>query len=71
MVPLSSQQFTAVDCPLCAHPELWRDVSSCPGCLGGKRISHFKRAELFVKFPELARVDTEREMKAVRPEEES
>lgn len=68
---MSSKQFAAVDCPLCTHSEMWKGADKCPGCLGGKRISHFKRAELFVKFPELARVDTEREMKAVRPEEES
>lgn len=68
---MSSQQFAGVDCPLCSHPELWKDFARCPGCLGGKRISHFKRSELFLKFPELARYDTEREMPAVRPEEES
>lgn len=68
---MSSQRFSAVDCPLCLHPNMWREFASCPGCLGGKKISHFKRAVLFAKFPELARVDTEREMKAVRPEDES
>lgn len=68
---MSSQRFAAVDCPLCSHPEMWKGATKCPGCFGGKRISHFKRAELFVKFPELARCDTEREMAAVRPEEKS
>jgi len=67
---VSSQQFAAVDCPLCSHPELWRDFSKCPGCLGNEKITHFKRAELFVRFPELARCDTDPEMPAVRPEEE-
>lgn len=64
-----SNKFEAVDCCLCSHPEMWSDASKCPGCLGGKKISHFKRAELYVRFPELARCDTDREMPAVRPEE--
>jgi len=68
---VSSQQLAGVDCPLCAHPELWRDFSKCPGCLGGKKISYGKRAELFLKFSALATYPTEREMKAVRPEDES
>lgn len=70
-VLVSSQQFSACDCPLCDHPELWeKSYARCPGCLGGKRISHFKRAELFAKYPELSRADTVREMKAVRSDED-
>lgn len=64
-----STQFAAVDCPLCPHPHLWGGTEKCPGCLGGKIISRFKAAELYVRFPELARIDTLPEMKAVRPED--
>lgn len=64
---MTSQQFSAVDCPLCSHPELWAaEITVCPGCLGGKKVSHFKRAELYARYPELSRCDTEREMQAVR-----
>jgi len=66
---MSSQQFAPVSCPLCKHPHLWRGAQKCPGCLGGKMISRFKSAQLFIEYPELARCDTDREMPAVRPEE--
>lgn len=66
-----SNRYEAVDCPLCAHPALWEGAATCPGCLGGRRISRFKAAELYLRFPELAKIDTLPEMKAVRPEESS
>jgi len=49
---------------------MWNGATQCPGCLGGKMISHFKRAQLFIDYPELARCDTEKELQAVRPEEQ-
>jgi hypothetical protein len=55
----ASKQFAAVDCPLCKHTELWAGATRCPGCLGGKKISQFKRASLFMQYPELARFDTD------------
>lgn len=50
---------------------MWKGADKCPGCLGGKRIYYFKRAELFGKFHDLARCDTDPEMQAVRPEEKT
>lgn len=75
-----SRQFAPVDCPLCFHQNLWNGAEKCPGCLrlpeeivesgAVGQISRFKLPGLYVMFPELARVDTQREMAAVRPEDE-
>lgn len=74
-----SKQFAPVDCPLCFHQNLWRGAEKCPGCKRAPeeivesgavgQISRFKLPGLYVTFPELARVDTIREMPAVRPPE--
>lgn len=65
---MSSKTFEAVLCPLCFHPELWRGQDKCPGCLGGKRISRFKAAELYLKYPALKKAVTPPEMPSVKPE---
>lgn len=69
-----SQQFPAVDCPLCPYPHLWKGESTCPGChdkpaRGAGKISRFKVPGLYALYPDLARIDTQREMKAVDPSE--
>lgn len=71
----SSQQWPAVDCPLCPYPHLWKGAAVCPGCgdkpaRGEGKISRFKIPGLYAMHPELAHIDTQREMKAVRPEED-
>lgn len=65
-----SSQFPPEECPLCDHPQLWRGALICPGCNGDKQISCFKVPKLFLDYPELSKVKTLREMKAVRPEDE-
>lgn len=61
-----SQQFPGVPCPLCKYPNLWRGAKTCPVCGGGKVISRFKLPGVYVLYPELSRVDTERELEAVK-----
>jgi len=73
-VSSASQKFPAVDCPLCPYPQMWKGAEKCPGCndlpkRGEGKISRFKVPGLYVLYPELARIDTQREMKAVRPDE--
>jgi len=67
--------FAAVSCPLCPFPHIWGGAEKCPGCndlpaRGAGKISRFKVPLLFLRFPELARLDTLKDMKAVRPEED-
>ncbi len=67
-----SQQFPAEPCPLCKYPHIWKGATKCPGCYdkpkrGAGLISRFKIPGLFVLYPELSRLDTEREMVAVKP----
>jgi hypothetical protein len=73
-----SRQFAPVECPLCLHQDMWRGAPVCPGCNrapetileeGVGAISRFKIPGLFALYPELARVDTLREMMAVQPPE--
>lgn len=73
----TSKTFPSVECPLCLHQDLWGDVETCPGCNrssetileeGVGRISQFKLPGLYASFPALARVDTIREMPAVKSE---
>jgi hypothetical protein len=71
---MPSQKFPAVDCPLCPHPHLWNGTEKCPGChdlpsRGHGKISQFKLPGLYTQYPELARIDTVKEMAAVKPEE--
>ncbi len=70
-----SRQFAPVDCPLCFHQNIWHGANICPGCNrtpeeileSGQpgQISRFKVPGLYAMFPELARIDTLRDMPAV------
>ncbi len=76
-----SKTYPPVDCPLCFHQDLWNGSAICPGChrkpeeilesgaVG--QISRFKLPGLYALFPGLARVDTQRELCAVRLEDEN
>jgi hypothetical protein len=62
-----SKTFLPTTCPECGTAKR----ADCNLCKGKGMVSHFVAAAWFSEHPEAARADTEREMPAVRLEDEN